>query len=135
MRTSHPPVSELTRGHSNRDQQTGAGFSQVDLLAVVVVLLLLALLLTPALARTRLTDQAFQRRNNLRQLLQAWRMYADDNNGTLVPNQEGPGADFSPSWVNGSENWTTDNTVNTRSEERRVGKECRSRWSPYHREK
>ena len=24
------------------------------------------------------------------------------------------------------------NAVNTRSEERRVGKECRSRWSPYH---
>src|SRR2546427_12766598 len=23
-------------------------------------------------------------------------------------------------------------TTNTRSEERRVGKECRSRWSPYH---
>ena len=22
--------------------------------------------------------------------------------------------------------------MNTRSEERRVGKECRSRWSPYH---
>ena len=25
-----------------------------------------------------------------------------------------------------------ENTKNTRSEERRVGKECRSRWSPYH---
>ena len=25
-----------------------------------------------------------------------------------------------------------DNTAFTRSEERRVGKECRSRWSPYH---
>ena len=24
------------------------------------------------------------------------------------------------------------NTINERSEERRVGKECRSRWSPYH---
>jgi hypothetical protein len=24
------------------------------------------------------------------------------------------------------------NHVGTRSEERRVGKECRSRWSPYH---
>ena len=23
-------------------------------------------------------------------------------------------------------------TLSTRSEERRVGKECRSRWSPYH---
>src|SRR5688572_30921271 len=26
-------------------------------------------------------------------------------------------------------------TINTRSEERRVGKECRSRWSPYHEKK
>src|SRR2546422_5743520 len=25
-----------------------------------------------------------------------------------------------------------DDFINTRSEERRVGKECRSRWSPYH---
>ena len=30
--------------------------------------------------------------------------------------------------------WTRDfkNSVYDRSEERRVGKECRSRWSPYH---
>ena len=26
----------------------------------------------------------------------------------------------------------TDNNPTLRSEERRVGKECRSRWSPYH---
>ena len=26
----------------------------------------------------------------------------------------------------------TDPEAKTRSEERRVGKECRSRWSPYH---
>ena len=26
----------------------------------------------------------------------------------------------------------TGTTIKTRSEERRVGKECRSRWSPYH---
>ena len=26
----------------------------------------------------------------------------------------------------------TDSEANIRSEERRVGKECRSRWSPYH---
>ena len=25
-----------------------------------------------------------------------------------------------------------ENTAEVRSEERRVGKECRSRWSPYH---
>ena len=27
---------------------------------------------------------------------------------------------------------TTGNDLSARSEERRVGKECRSRWSPYH---
>ena len=27
---------------------------------------------------------------------------------------------------------STDNSLQIRSEERRVGKECRSRWSPYH---
>ena len=26
----------------------------------------------------------------------------------------------------------TDDEIRMRSEERRVGKECRSRWSPYH---
>ena len=30
------------------------------------------------------------------------------------------------------EKFSTEYSVVTRSEERRVGKECRSRWSPYH---
>src|SRR2546429_8838948 len=30
------------------------------------------------------------------------------------------------------ESWSTFPTSSRRSEERRVGKECRSRWSPYH---
>ena len=34
---------------------------------------------------------------------------------------------------NGNDVWITQITpVTGRSEERRVGKECRSRWSPYH---
>jgi len=32
----------------------------------------------------------------------------------------------------GTSNYTPEFNVNARSEERRVGKECRSRWSPYH---
>ena len=28
--------------------------------------------------------------------------------------------------------WSVEHSSTTRSEERRVGKECRSRWSPYH---
>src|ERR1051326_1613469 len=33
---------------------------------------------------------------------------------------------------NGPERWTEPHDRFLRSEERRVGKECRSRWSPYH---
>ena len=81
---SHPPDSEPASTHSNHDPQAEAGFSRVDLLTVVVVLALLGLLLCPALARTVMTDQTLQCRNNLRQLIHGWRMYAEDNNGTLA---------------------------------------------------
>jgi len=41
---------------------------------------------------------------------------------------------FSPGWADKLPNWKFVDVENkpTRSEERRVGKECRSRWSPYH---
>src|SRR2546422_9122574 len=42
---------------------------------------------------------------------------------------------FSPAFVVGDAytvTFTSGTTGQTRSEERRVGKECRSRWSPYH---
>ena len=37
-----------------------------------------------------------------------------------------------PPVVVGARNWITPPAEMERSEERRVGKECRSRWSPYH---
>ena len=36
------------------------------------------------------------------------------------------------SFFAGRQSVMTSNAYGTRSEERRVGKECRSRWSPYH---
>ena len=35
-------------------------------------------------------------------------------------------------FYNGKEKWEKEKELRLRSEERRVGKECRSRWSPYH---
>src|SRR5207249_9553402 len=47
----------------------------------------------------------------------------------LISNDSGLNLTFDPSGVlNPNFGYAT----NTRSEERRVGKECRSRWSPYH---
>jgi len=86
MRTLYSPASGLAGSSPNQDEQAGAGFSRVDLLTVIGVLVFLGLLLTPALARTRVADQAFQCHNNLRQLSTAWIMYADDYSGMMVPN-------------------------------------------------
>ena len=41
-------------------------------------------------------------------------------------------ADLSDEAKNAIRRWRSERADGTRSEERRVGKECRSRWSPYH---
>ena len=101
---SHPPVAEPASTHSTHDPQAGACFSQVDLLTVIVVLMLLGLLLRPALARTLVTDQTLQCRNNLLQLIHGWRMYAEDHNGKL-PNCF--------DWVHGALSYAAGNRDNT----------------------
>ena len=102
MRTLYSPASGLAGSSPNQDEQAGAGFSRVDLLTVIGVLVLLGLLLTPALARTRVADQAFQCHNNLRQLLNTWRMYAEDNSDK-VPSAWANAGDW---WPVGSMSWT-----------------------------
>jgi len=107
METSSAPVPKPARDHSRPGQPADAGFSRVDLLTVIGVLVLLGLLLTPALARTRVTDQAFQCRNNLRQLLNAWRMYAEDNSDK-VPSAWANAGDW---WPVGEMSWTGNATT------------------------
>src|SRR2546426_9730370 len=53
-----------------------------------------------------------------------------DNTATLTCLDNG-GNPLSPLPV-GCDDWDLLNGNGSRSEERRVGKECRSRWSPYH---
>jgi hypothetical protein len=102
MNTSHPSVTEIARDRLDRDPQAEAGFSRVDLVTLIVTLTLLALLLAPALAHTRLNDRAFQCRNNLGRLLNAWRMYAEDNSDK-VPSAWRNAGDW---WPGGDMSWT-----------------------------
>src|SRR5258708_2125803 len=62
------------------------GFTLVELLVVVGVLAVLAAMLIPALANTQPDGRTFQCLNNERQIVLGWRMYADDNNDVLAPN-------------------------------------------------
>ncbi len=88
---------------------------RAELLVLVSMLGLLALMLTPALARTKPNSVAFQCLNNLRQLAFGWKMYTDDNNGGLVYNRDGSIVGKSlgnEGWVGGWLDYTpsTDNT-------------------------
>ena len=65
--------------------QRGA-FTLLELLVVLAIIGLLAGLLLPALARAKAKGQGIACLNNIRQLMLAWTLYPEDNNGKLVRN-------------------------------------------------
>ncbi len=91
------------------------GFTLLELLAIVIVLCLMLPLVCFSLAGSRTSTTGFQCLNNHRQLVNAWRMYADDNQGRLVYNTDGGWVGHSPTqpaWAGGWLDLTssTDNT-------------------------
>ena len=81
-------------------------FTLVELCTVVTMLALFVLLFH-ASAGTRPVSHAARCLNNLRQLMNGWRMYSDDYADTLVPNHFGadvnppPGAALPPALAGG----------------------------------
>jgi prepilin-type processing-associated H-X9-DG protein len=76
----------------------------MELLVVIAIIAVVASLLLPAVNHSKEQGYSVRCLNNARQLGLAWILYADDNDGNLVPNCAGyrSGSDgFSPSWAGG----------------------------------
>lgn len=78
-------------------------FTLIELLVVIAIIAILASLLLPALTRAKNSAQGVQCASNLRQLIQTWKMYADDSNDQLPCNADGQdGKGVFTNWVAGT---------------------------------
>src|SRR5688572_27347865 len=86
------------------------GFTLIELLVVIAII---AIMLLPALAKAKLKTQGIQCMNNTRQLMLAWRMYAEDNNERLVfAYAPAGGANARYAWIQGGLDFSGANRSN-----------------------
>lgn len=98
-------VTDPRPGRRNQE-----AFTLTDLLAVLGAVAVLALLALTAMAHSQPASDRAVCANNLRRLMQAWQMYADDYSGLLMANASSTG--YLP-WVGGFLDYSAANSDNT----------------------
>src|SRR5688572_1043664 len=99
---------QTTSLHSNVCRRR-RGFTLIELLVVIAIIAILASLLLPALAKAKTKAQGIMCMNNTKQLLLAWRLYVDDENGKIPPAYSTTG---DRAWMYGNMDWAGSNRDN-----------------------
>lgn len=79
----------------NKHRVAIRAFTLVEILVVMAIIALLVGLLIPLLARSRAAARGSICQNQLREVARGWHLYANDNNGIIVPGQPGRYSDDS----------------------------------------